>query len=529
MKVLIVDDERHVVDAIVLLVPWEELGISAILTAFSVEEAKNILHREAPELVIVDVVIGDMLGTEILTCINELKLPAKVIVISGYDDYQYIRGMFVLGAIDYLLKPIEQEPLIEAVRTAAGQLEESPSKPEGTPLSAYQRNLYRSLLLATGHDEIYLQICRENKKMEEASLCQVLYSDGFMLPIYSEGYLLELNKLLDVICQKLEGDGCGTLFSINTSIIDIVIFLYGDFSMAVDFIARKVRSFNLDKRIPLCFGSSLPQPLPGGEALGLGQARMGAELAGVKERREIIFFDQSSPKMELHTEPDEENRLFSALLTGEDPGGALDSWLCAVLKNKQENRGMIKRTWEYFQFLYEKWNRYFLNQYPDYETVPFPGIKQLQASAKMGVGGKAMLQEIFGDSLKTMYAHKRQVQNSRSRMREVADYLELNYNKKIQQAECAAIFHLNKDYMSRKFKEEMGVGVVEYINQIRINKAKELLCNTDQTIQEVSDHIGFADQKYFSRQFKKETSLSPTEYRTRNKNNHSDRSAHLPR
>ena len=87
----------------------------------------------------------------------------------------------------------------------------------------------------------------------------------------------------------------------------------------------------------------------------------------------------------------------------------------------------------------------------------------------------------------------------------------------------------DKDYMSRKFKEEMGVGVVEYINQIRINKAKELLCNTDQTIHEVSDHIGFADQKYFSRQFKKETSLSPTEYRTRNKNNHSDRSAHLPR
>ena len=62
----------------------------------------------------------------------------------------------------------------------------------------------------------------------------------------------------------------------------------------------------------------------------------------------------------------------------------------------------------------------------------------------------------------------------------------------------------------------MGIGMVDYVNRIRIEKAKELLRNTGKTIQEISDVIGFVDQKYFSRQFKKETSLSPTEYRMQN-------------
>ena len=91
MKVLIVDDESHVRDAIQLLLPWETMNFDTILTAESVPAAINQIQEEQPELAIVDVVIGDTLGMEIMNYINDQKLDIKVIVISGHLRYFDLR------------------------------------------------------------------------------------------------------------------------------------------------------------------------------------------------------------------------------------------------------------------------------------------------------------------------------------------------------------------------------------------------------------------------------------------------------
>lgn len=516
MKVLIVDDERHVVDAIVLLVPWKALGIETVLTACSVEKANEILRQERPQIAIIDVVIDDRLGTEILSFINELGLDTKAIVISGYDDYQYIRNMFVLGGIDYLLKPIEQGPLIQAIKTAMGQIRRESEREERASLSDYQRNLYRSLILMASHDEIYRQICEDDERMREVSRCRILYADCFMLPLCQEGYFLELNRLLDVLRQKLESTRSGILFSLNTSITDVVILLYEESDRSLEFIAKKVRGFNRDKSLPLCFGCSESQPFPHGVSRGLDEARAGADSAKRMEKREIIFPGEFSPAPKLTADADRENALFSAVFVGADPDVPLSELLSSLLRDPLPKRGEIKRVWDYLGQLYETWNSYFLSQYPDYRSVTFCGEETLESLAGSQEDMREILRCIFRERLETMSAEKRRIQNPKSKMQEIADYLKLNYNKKIQQAECARLFYLNKDHMCRKFKEEMGIGMVDYVNRIRIEKAKELLRNTGKTIQEISDVIGFVDQKYFSRQFKKETSLSPTEYRMQN-------------
>ena len=122
MKVLIVDDESHVRDAIQLLLEWEKYGFDTVLTADNVEDAINILQDERPELLIVDVVIEDVFGMDIMNYINDQNLNTKAVVISGHDDFQYVRAMFILGAVEYLLKPIEQDKLEEAVLKAVSQM-----------------------------------------------------------------------------------------------------------------------------------------------------------------------------------------------------------------------------------------------------------------------------------------------------------------------------------------------------------------------------------------------------------------------
>lgn len=522
MKILIVDDERHVVEAVVLLVPWEELGISQVLTAFSVSEANAILEQERPEIAVVDVVIGDMLGTGILARINELQLQTKVIVISGYDDYAYIRNMFLLGGIDYLLKPIEQKPLIAAVTAAIEKARESLREQAGRPaaLSDYQRSLYRSLLLATSYDMIYAEICDNSPKARAACVCRVLYADCFFLPVWSEDYLLKLNQTLDKIRQELEAADRGTLFQISNALTDVVILLYADFAASLELISKRIRSFNYGQQSSVCFGLSARQNLPEGVRAALQQARQAADSARIQENREVISYDGSLPEGRKPSDLKYENRLFAAMIAGgrEQTDAALRNWfsdVCGRRKGGIQTRGEMRLVWEQFRFLYEKLNRYFADQYPGYQPAPPPQVSMLETGIPPGMESETMLIGIFKDSLDRISLEKRKLLVTRSKMQEIADYLELNYDSRIPQAECADLFHLNKDYMSRKFKEEMGIGMVEHVNRIRLNKAKELLTGTDQSIQEISDHIGFIDQKYFSKQFKRETGFSPAEYRLR--------------
>lgn len=96
---------------------------------------------------------------------------------------------------------------------------------------------------------------------------------------------------------------------------------------------------------------------------------------------------------------------------------------------------------------------------------------------------------------------------------EVLAYIEKNLSKNITVDELSRIVHFHPNYFTRFFKEHIGCSPIQYINGLRLNKAKQLLRNTTLSIKEITDLIGFNDPSYFSRVFKKNTGLSPLEYR----------------
>ena len=118
MKVLIVDDEPHLIHAIKALVPWQEYDIDKVLSATTAAEARELLSREQPQLAFFDIIIGDERGTDLMNYVVEQKISSKVIAISGYSDFEYVRSMLVLGCVDYLLKPLERTALLAAVEKA---------------------------------------------------------------------------------------------------------------------------------------------------------------------------------------------------------------------------------------------------------------------------------------------------------------------------------------------------------------------------------------------------------------------------
>ena len=104
-------------------------------------------------------------------------------------------------------------------------------------------------------------------------------------------------------------------------------------------------------------------------------------------------------------------------------------------------------------------------------------------------------------------------QNTSKKVGLMIDYIQEHLSEKMSLSEIADYVELSEIHTSRLFKKEMDMRLTEYINTRRIEKAKELLAATDVKIKEVAEKVGIADQLYFTKVFKKETGLSPREFR----------------
>ena len=93
------------------------------------------------------------------------------------------------------------------------------------------------------------------------------------------------------------------------------------------------------------------------------------------------------------------------------------------------------------------------------------------------------------------------------------EYINNNYSKDISLDDVSRQVNISPYYFSKIFKEDMGEGFVEYLTKIRMEKAKELLTTTEYSMKEICAMVGYADPNYFSRSFKKNVGVTPTEYK----------------
>ncbi|MDQ0226238.1 AraC family transcriptional regulator [Bacillus sp. 7586-K] len=113
-------------------------------------------------------------------------------------------------------------------------------------------------------------------------------------------------------------------------------------------------------------------------------------------------------------------------------------------------------------------------------------------------------------SLMKTQQHKTEADIKLEKMKE---WIRINSSKTITVTMLAEKFNYNKDYLSRFFKRKTGINIVEYINLMKISKAKELLSSTSLPIKVITNHVGIEDEKYFMRLFKKYENMTPTEFR----------------
>jgi two-component system, response regulator YesN len=157
MKAVIVDDERHVREGIRLLGEWDRFGIEQIYEAGNGEEAIQLILQYSPEIIFSDMKMPKMDGTQLLEWIKENHPDSKTVVVTGYDDYHYMRKAINFGSFDYLLKPVDPESLNQTLEKAVKEWETEEAKRITTKNSPQSNDEITPVYHSIADIEKYLQ------------------------------------------------------------------------------------------------------------------------------------------------------------------------------------------------------------------------------------------------------------------------------------------------------------------------------------------------------------------------------------
>ena len=525
MKLLIVDDEKHVITSIRYLVPARQLGISEILSAQTASEAKMILEKERPEIAIVDIILHNQTGMSLLSFIINRQLPTQVIAISGHADYEYVRTMLLNGAVDYLLKPVESKALISSLQKAIQRVAPAPAaaEPESASMYAslstqYLRAQLRKMLTPSNIDDAYAELCSLDSQFTDVHECTLLYYDLDYLPTRNLDFRHHLNLFEEKVKSYLSLHKCGCFLDKFSSQHEHLILLFNNSDDSLHQAEHIATSSFASTAFPFHLGLARSISFPEDFSKGFEQARECFFADDCYLTPEIIQKRPRSGAADalLHSRPDMERRLLSLIVIQDLKALAdeTDAWLSATLLNDAVSLGTIRSLIEFYNAMHGRWIQLLKEHYPDFtydgvaERISFSDFldEYYAFSPQMMIAGIQRSLRLFakrvGKSGSDVDVFKR-----------IAFYMELNYDQPFNQADYAQMFHLNRDYLSRKFKQIFGEGMVSYLNRLRITHAEQLMHNPDLKIRNIAYMTGFSDEKYFTRQFKEFTHVTPSEYR----------------
>lgn len=478
----------------------------------------QLIEELSPDFVILDMQMPTMDGMELLPLLAEKFPQLQKIVISGFRDFDYIKQAISSDAIDYLLKPFSKEALQDCVRTAIKRIEDSQHIHEQIMDSSEQKEA-----AYYEYDKQYLANLILGYHTGDASISSQklnFINDTHQLVLMTLYFGTETPDL--DIQEWLEDGGFGdlALYLSNTTMPDIgflILFMPNNHVISAKTLTRQIADALLDH------SASLHIPLL------IGISRLHSDLAELHQA-----FDETS--IALNRQPVQGGTLCESFAWAEEQAprqviwdredeflfrveaGMLDeiSALSDLLFNWLESLPQFTLAdAKYYCYTLSNKCRLILNYYLRQDDTKSSGSMQNVVSHIFRISElKTYYRQFFlniGELLKddNVYALDDTVEK-------IKIYIQHNYQKNLTQDFIASLFYMNRSYLSTLFRQKTGMKFIDYLNDIRIEKAKDMLLHTDRKMYQISKSCGYDNTKYFFRVFKKKMGVTPEQYKSVN-------------
>lgn len=496
-RVLIVEDEFIMRQGMKHMIEWEKEGFTIVGEATNGEEALQLIEVLKPNIVISDIVMPILNGVDFSKAIQKKYPEVQIIILSSYDNFEYVKDTLLSGAIDYILKPtLNQVQLLVSLNKAVNRI---PGLELIKDEDMYYSNIIERYIL--GFDEnidnknffsIFPNTCfrllganirqaygknretvREVKSVIEEYLINHNYS--FIKLILNEEILLYLinyrmnedNKILNEFEKYIESK------VMQENMFFVITPRFNNLTNVKEMYNKKLipyfpLKFYYKNKILLDTEKALLE-----EKIEKFDSNKYDNLLKRKDFTSAIAFIKNYIDLAILSKMDEyklknlvKNLLYNLIVS-------LESYDLEV----EELRQCYFKSIDKIQYL------------EDFINV----INEIVLELNEFINKKVNLEE--------------------DRISIILEYIEEHYDKTLELSDIAKAFNFNYYYLSYYFNNHCKEGFSEYLNRIRIEKACELLKDNNLYVSEISSSIGYSDHSYFCRVFKKITGYTPSRYR----------------
>ena len=537
MNVLIVDDEQHVRDAIKLLVDWDSLGINTVLEAENGQAAIEIVEQYKPEIIMTDMMMPIKNGVDLLAWLQNYSPCSKKIVISGHDDFELVRNTIKFGGMDYLLKPIDPDQLNEALARAKDCWEKEELSRHELCKQNIQINqskpVYWDKVLSNMVSEpnyyssIQDDLRSEFGITEEMKQCQIVIlsidtMERVVLNKFANHRVLLFFSLTNICNEFLRKKNIGFAFRYWSSDHEIILLCWQGFDKLNALLGEINEGIYTALHGRFDFGIGTVQLFPKGIQQSYREAQNALKQRNMLKKTTWLhgYEAKDSPlPINLHlTDYSEKFRLAVWSSNADEIQAAVEEWIRAVKQIPVISIEQLDLWWHEYTVLRSKWLRSFS---PDNSELEPTSEKDRFFTVLMDDHGRFSIElwqkELEENLLALANLITKQFHREKNVIYDVIQYIENRYQQEITLQDIANQFFLSREYISRKFKQVTGENLSDYLVRIRIEKAKLLLLNPNLKISQIALMVGYADEKYFSKVFKKMAEQSPNQYRKENK------------
>ena len=530
-KIMLVDDEEEVRTSIIKKIDWKANGFEVVGDAENGRDALEKIEMLEPNVIMTDIRMPYMDGLQLTESLR-LRFPSiKVIIFSGFDDFTYAQEAIRLGVTEYILKPVNVDELTEILKKVKEKLDEEieSARDIDTLRESYKASLpvlreqfLNKLIIKKGlYDEStinsYLNeygmnignankwvVCVVNIELENASINGEILKEKELIPIFVKKFIEE----------KLSPHYRNEVFDSVQDAEPVIL-------VAIDDENSQTGLTNVMRDV--C--KSAKRVLGVGITIGIGRScvaltdisasyKTAIDAVGYKKiigAEDVVYIHDMEPVSTgvLRLDEKEEEDLISAIkFGGEDKiveaVGQLAAKIDEVRVHSRQYQAYMLRILTCIMDLMQQYE------------ISLSGLENFLDIISKIKDGDSFKQWMVGicNNISHGMQQKRE-STSKQIIKEAKDYILSNYvNPELSLEIICRHLHLSPAYFSSLFKKETGQTYINYLTDIRLNKAVELLSTTDEKTYMIAEKVGYLEQNYFSYVFKKKFGVSPTKYRT---------------
>lgn len=485
-RVLIVEDDKFFRFAVKKMIDWDKYGFEIVGEAVHGEAALDFLSGSEADVVVTDMSMPVMNGIELTAALKEQYPDILVIALSAYDDFEFVKESLKLGAQDYILKQdIDKQDVGEIIWKS---------------WEKHRKNLAKDNEVKTGIRQILL----ENKEDERAKrYLRILLSDQWGV------YLCIINNL----DEEWNSPECRKEKWLSDSLVELhgqkehlfILAVQKDHSLKNQAAARDRQLKDIRELLQnenyLGGCSSQSDRVEKLRTAGT-EAIHSIETGRFWGRKQILTWDSIRDRYEKRLESFEEDRAFFEDVFEEKQAEKKLEELTLKLREKMPEEIFVQKNYLNFVSTITR------NLHMEMNNLEFANLKSLLEKAST-LDAKYEVCNTYMESI-----FRNTVQSSmHPGVRAAVSYMKQNYGSDLSLSDIADSVALNESYLSGIFKKDTGKNITEYLNEIRISRAKELIAETNYKNYEIAELVGIPNSSYFSTVFKKQTGMTIQEYR----------------